>query len=172
MVKRTEDGRLCITDERLGAFILSLEKESDRALVIIVGTVLEERLKKILNEFLIQNKESHVFIGRNLGCLEALNRAVFCMGLISHWEYRFINRIRILRNSFAHQFIDKGFDGTLEAKKAEVFGMLAEFMPGHDRNAFETSRAAFQELAVNITWTIWERSYEIGASKSVAHERD
>ncbi len=114
---RHEDGKIVITDEKLEKFLLSLSQESDRALVIIVSAVLEEKLKEILGAFLVDVTESEVFLKRNLQNIDSSSRAAFCLGLISQREYRLIDRIRKMRNDFARSFATNDFDGTLESKK-------------------------------------------------------
>lgn len=167
---RYEDGKITIADDKLGKFMLSLSKETDRALVIIVAAVLDEKLKEILGAFLVGGKESEIFLKRNLQNFDTTNRAAFCLGLISKREYRLINGIRTLRNSFAHTFVTGDFDGTLESKKSEVFDMVTRFLPAYDKRDFKSSREAFEVIVIDIVASIWERDSEIEPIENIRTE--
>jgi hypothetical protein len=170
-IKRAADGSAILTDERLGVFFKSLAEETDRGIVIIVGTVVEERLALLLGEVLIPQPESRSFIHRSLSGLEARAKAAYCIGVISRREYEIVQFIRRVRNDFAHQFLSKGFDGTLDTKKAVLFGALATFLPGYEPKEIGTPRKAFETLAVHIITAIWDREHEFEDSDYI-YERE
>ena len=170
-IKQTDDGKAVIVDKELSAFFGSLSKESDRGIVVIVGTVVEERLARLLREVLIQREESESFISRNLGGLEARAKAAYCIGVISRTEYELIQFLRRVRNDFAHKFITERFDGSLEAKKSEVYNALALFIPGYDSIKFDSTRQVFEALSVHIITAIWDREHEFGDSDYI-YERE
>jgi len=153
-----------IVDKKLGALFKCLSKETDRGIVIVVGTVIEERLARLLKEVLIHRRESDDFISRNLCGLEARAKAAYCIGAISRREFEMIDFVRRIRNDFAHQFITDSFDGSLQAKKAKVFDALTKFLPGYNLKTMQTTREAFETLAVHLITTIWEREHEFEES--------
>ena len=170
-LKFAKDGSVVVTDSKLARLFQSFTDESDRGLVVIVGTILEEKLGRILKEILIQKKESDALVDRNLSGFEARAKAAYCIGAISRCEYGMIEAIRRIRNDFAHQFVTDDFDGRLESKKAQVMDALAKFLPGYDRESFPSVRKAFEAFAVSIVTELWDREHELDKSDYI-HERE
>ncbi|MBC6973036.1 hypothetical protein H9I32_11800 [Bacillus sp. Xin] len=94
-----------------------LEKEitnqSDRAIAIIVASILEIQLKDILKQFMIKEKDidKDLFEGNSaLSNFSSKIKACYYLGLISQDEYKNLDRIRKIRNMFAHQIINISFE--------------------------------------------------------------
>lgn len=92
---------------------LELNSSSDRAVGILSGSVLDENLRKILINFLIDDKNlKKDFLG-NQGVLNTFDsriKACYYMGLIDDIEYKNLETIRKIRNKFAHTFEYIDFD--------------------------------------------------------------
>lgn len=90
-----------------------LNSSSDRAVGILSGSVLDENLRKILINFLIDDKNlKKDFLG-NQGVLNTFDsriKACYYMGLIDDIEYKNLETIRKIRNKFAHTFEYIDFD--------------------------------------------------------------
>ncbi|HUN84808.1 MAG TPA: MltR family transcriptional regulator [Terracidiphilus sp.] len=87
------------------AFLDSLNKESDRGAVLIAAAMLDDLLGKSVRAFLIDHKEvENLLEGFNapLGTLSSRALAAFSLGVISEREYRECDRLRKVRNIFAH----------------------------------------------------------------------
>jgi DNA-binding MltR family transcriptional regulator len=82
-----------------------LDKESDRGKVLISCGFLEERLKRILLAFMLENSQAQKLVeGANapLGTFAARTTACFVFGLISEDEHHDLILLRRIRNDFAH----------------------------------------------------------------------
>jgi hypothetical protein len=163
-IKCSADGKAVVVDKKLGIFLTSLSRETDRGLVLVVGTVLEERLALLLREILVQSEESDSLIKRNLRGLEARAKAAYCVGGISKRELEMIECIRNIRNDFAHRFVTEKFDGSLESKKGQLFQALTKLLPGINRHRLKSTRQAFEELALHVVCSIWDRPHEFEKS--------
>lgn len=88
------------------------ENSSDRAIAIVSAAFLDEVLGKILKEFFIDD-DSHdrtIFTGNGfLSTFSAKINLSYRLGLISEYEYKLINKIRSIRNIFAHELSDLNF---------------------------------------------------------------
>lgn len=84
-----------------------LQKETDRGVAILAAAMLDEKLKTILSNFLIQGVQSDALLkGSNapIGTFSAKLNMAFAVGLISSDEYHDAEIIRRIRNDFAHKF--------------------------------------------------------------------
>lgn len=91
--------------------------ESERASVIVGSALLDETLRQIITNFLIQDKTSkkkhdkELFEGYGpLATFSARIKIAFRLGLISENEKRNLDLIRKMRNDFAHKIDDLSFD--------------------------------------------------------------
>src|SRR6266568_559138 len=157
-----------IVKGKLGVFMHSLATESDRGVVIIVATVIEEILRKTMREFLIQESESDRLLRRNFQGLDSLSRASLCLGLISRRELKAIDAIRKIRNEFAHQFLSNKFDGTLQSHRHQVFAATQEYLPGRHAGPRDTARHTFDELPMALVFQLWSRAEEVANSETFA----
>ncbi|EJS59061.1 hypothetical protein ICE_01616 [Bacillus cereus BAG1X1-2] len=94
-----------------------LEKEianqSDRAIAIVCASIIDLQLKDILKEFMIKRKEidKDLFEGNSpLSNFSSKIKMCYYLGLISSDEYKNLDRIRKIRNMFAHQLINISFE--------------------------------------------------------------
>src|SRR5579872_3892781 len=87
------------------AFLDLLNKESERGAALIAAAMVDDLLERSLRAFLLDHKEiERLLEGFNapLGALSARALAAFGVGLLSEREYRECERIRKIRNVFAH----------------------------------------------------------------------
>lgn len=77
---------------------------SDRACVIVGVALLEDKLRMLLGEYLPRKHDnSSLFESYGvLGTFKAKIELSYRIGLISEHEYKLLNRVRNIRNSFAH----------------------------------------------------------------------
>ena len=108
-----------------------LEKGTDRAKVIVGATIIETQLEKLLEKVLVQNnklqKEAFDFNGF-LGTFSSKINACFLLGLISKKLYNDIQRLRKLRNQFAHDLLDCSLENKEVRAEVHKFKMLKECM--------------------------------------------
>ena len=87
------------------AFLDASNKESERGLVLICATMLDDLLEQAILAFLLDHIETKRLLeGFNapLGTLSARALAAFALGIVSEAEYRECERLRKIRNVFAH----------------------------------------------------------------------
>ena len=87
------------------AFLEALNKESERGAVLVAATMLEDLLGRSIHAFLIAHEETDRLLeGFNapLGTFSAWAIAAFALGILSEREFRECERIRKIRNVFAH----------------------------------------------------------------------
>lgn len=84
-------------------FLKEFQGESDRAAAIVGAAFLDEQLRFLLEEFLVDDPESKDLLEGALRGVTVRARAAFCLGFLSPLEYRDIGRILGIRNRFAHQ---------------------------------------------------------------------
>ena len=88
-------------------FLKEFQDETDRGASIMAGSILDEKLKKILYDFLIDCKQTKDLIdgyGAPIGTFSSRLNLAFSLGLISEHEFQDCNTIRKIRNEFAHKF--------------------------------------------------------------------
>lgn len=88
-------------------FLDQFNEESPRGAVLIACSYIEEQLRRIILNFLIEAPESDKLLEDHnapLGTFYARATAAFCFGLISTEEYQDCNILRRIRNEFAHSF--------------------------------------------------------------------
>ncbi|HGH7175506.1 TPA: MltR family transcriptional regulator [Bacillus wiedmannii] len=99
--------------EALKEFEKELENSSDRGLVLVSGSIIDELLCELLKAFLIKSKsvEKDLFkVNGVLATFEAKIQMSYYLGLISKNEKSNITYLQRVRNKFAHQFIDITFE--------------------------------------------------------------
>jgi DNA-binding MltR family transcriptional regulator len=87
------------------AFLPELNKESDRGLVMIAMSFIDELMRRTLLAFLLEGDTSSSLVeGFNapLGSLATRCAAAFALGLISERELQEADTLRKIRNQFAH----------------------------------------------------------------------
>lgn len=90
-------------------FVEEFLEEGDRAAVIYSSSLLDDLLARLLKAFLIDKKASEelLFGGHApLSTFSSRIKSCFCLGLILEEEYLDLNKIRKIRNEFAHNWDD------------------------------------------------------------------
>ena len=86
-------------------FLNALNKESERGAVLIAVAMLDDLLQRSISAFLLDHPDTKRLLeGFNapLGTFSARTLAAFSLGAISEGEYRECERVRKVRNEFAH----------------------------------------------------------------------
>lgn len=99
--KRRAQTRIKLDD--IKGFFREFGDESDRAAAILGATYLDECLRELIANFLVDDStEVDKLLGGPLQFFGSRVRASYCMGLISEDEYHDLKIIRDVRNDFAH----------------------------------------------------------------------
>ena len=94
-------------------FLDEFQKENDRSAAIIGAAFLDEHLKQLLANFMVDDpyEVKELLSGESpLGSFGARIRAAYCLGLISHEYFESLKLIKDVRNAFAHQLHGRTFD--------------------------------------------------------------
>jgi DNA-binding MltR family transcriptional regulator len=85
---------------------------SDRAAAIVGAAALDVHLERLLSAFMVDDmQEVNNLVasdnpGAPLGSFSARTRACYCLGLITRTAFDDLNRIRQIRNIFAHHVLE------------------------------------------------------------------
>jgi DNA-binding MltR family transcriptional regulator len=108
----------------MNAFLIEFQHESDRAAAVLGPALLDGLLKQLLASSVVSSKKSRELLNtnRSLGSFGASVTAAVAQGVISTAEASDLDRLRKVRNTFAHQlhgltFTDHGV--------ADLCGQLA-----------------------------------------------
>lgn len=96
----------------LKEFDKEVENNSDRGLVLICGSIIDQLLNDLLKSFFIKKDDidNNLFKnGQALGTFDGKVKAAFYLGLITKVERSNITYIQRIRNRFAHEIIDISF---------------------------------------------------------------
>lgn len=93
----------------------TLEKESDRGIILICASTLDSMLRDLIEKYLNQNKNRKKEIAKLFEYPNPLNtfaskiQMSYCMGLIKKEIYEDLERVRKIRNELAHGYDFKDF---------------------------------------------------------------
>lgn len=93
--------------KQINKIVSEFKKETDRGLAILAASMLDQKLKIILSNYLIKCKQSDLLLnspGAPISTFSARLNMAFSLGLISEDEYHDSEVIRKIRNDFAHKF--------------------------------------------------------------------
>jgi len=143
--------------------IEQFQKESDRAAVILITSILDELLLKLLKCFLvpISSSEDNLFDNANspLSNFSSKIDISFRLGLISNKFSRDLHLIRKIRNSFAHDIFNCNFENGAvksridELEKSIIHSQKIDNIPRQD-DLLKGSRGMFLYLAGFMIWQI------------------
>jgi mannitol operon repressor len=93
-------------------FLESVKKESDRGAVLILAALLDDLLELSIRSLLLDHVRTDQLLDNGpLGSLGSRALAAFVLGILSESEYQECERVRKVRNVFAHE-VDCTFETT------------------------------------------------------------
>lgn len=141
--------------KELGRFLKEFNRESDRGAALIAASLLDQRLKEILEGFLLEDKEcSALFSLPNapLSTFSAKASMAYSLCLIQKNEFEEITLIRRIRNEFGHKWKDVDFKNE---KVVSYCNKLPWLGPSeHEKQATTRSRFNFSVaiLSFDLVW--------------------
>jgi mannitol operon repressor len=157
-------------------FFDEMRGESDRSAAIIGAAFLDEHLKQLLTNYLVDDgKEVTLFLSSEspLGSFGARIRAAYCMGLISKEYFDGLKIIKEIRNAFAHQLHGRSFTDSDIVEACKRLQALMPIKPRFihsPREMFESS-TIFVLMDINLrTSTILQKRCKTPPAPSVAQE--
>lgn len=130
---------------------------SDRACVIVGAALLEDVLRALLAEYFTHKADSNKLFDHSgaLGTFSAKIELSFHLGLISDYEYKLLNKIRDIRNRFAHRTCMSSFQDD-PGIKDEITAVLTI----NDKLWFRLKLVHADEALVKISSdNPWKREY-------------
>ena len=112
-----------------------LDKDSDRAVVIVATAMVDDALKEILKRKLLPAKDKEYCIVSSpsspLGSFSSRINACFQLGSISSNMHRDLHILRKLRNEFAHKPFDLNFNSASVKSRVIELDKISKYL---DRN--------------------------------------
>lgn len=141
----------------LSAFLQEINRESDRGMVLVGLSSIDDRLRATLAAFMCSGRQTDELLsGANaaLGTLSSRSAACLALGLIEKLEFDEINILRKIRNEFAHGLVSARFaDPRIEALCNSLKSPLPEFVPKQQ----QTTRFKFSNAVTSIMTRILYR---------------
>jgi mannitol operon repressor len=149
------------------AFLDALNKESERGMVLVAATMLEDLLGRSIHAFLIAHEETDRLLeGFNapLGTFSARALAAFGLGILSEREFRECERIRKIRNVFAHNVHSSFQDQKIKDMCATLQFSAKDYGDVHvdARGQFNTAAVAFISSLTNRAHYVGQRRLKYG----------
>jgi hypothetical protein len=134
-------------------FLTELSRESDRGMVLIATSYIDDLLRQTIEAFLLESSSTKALLeGFNapLGSFSTRIAAATAMGLISESESKEAHRLRKIRNLFAHHVHVSFSDGNLISlcKNLDLAAKNYDDVVVDARGQFSTSAVA---LIMNLT---------------------
>lgn len=139
------------------AFLDELNKESERGAALIAGAMLDDLLERSIRSFLLDHEEVvRLLKGFNapLGTLSARALVAFALGVISEREYRECERLRKIRNVFAHNVHASFSDQNVKDMCANLDYSAKDY-----ENVVVGARGQFTTAAVGVILNLTNRPH-------------
>ena len=157
--KKSQEETLAKSKDFQG-FLDEFQKETDRSAAIIGAAFLDEHLKQLLANFMVDDpNEVKQLLSQEspLGSFGARIRAAYCLGLISRQYFESLKLIKDVRNAFAHQLHGLTFE---DKDVADACKKLQALQPLKSRFA-QTPRQMFVNSATFILMDISIRALTV-----------
>ncbi len=135
------------------SFLPKLNEESDRGMVLIATSFIDELLRRTLLAFMIEGKTGVSLVEGDrapLGTFATRSAAAFALGLINAREKQEADRLRQVRNRFAHQ-VHVSFDDEKIATLCAQLDMAAKDYGDVTVGARGQFSSAALSLILNLT---------------------
>ena len=116
---------------------------SDRVAVLLGATIVDTHLERLLSKFFLNSaKETKELLSSSnasapLSSFSARTKIAYCLGLIEKIEFEDLNRIREIRNTFAHNLFECDFDTTSVRDALTSMHHMRHFQSEHPELLFE-----------------------------------
>lgn len=150
------------------SFLPELNKESDRGVVLIVTSFIDELMRRTLLAFFIESKASVALVeGFNapLGTFSTRISAAFALGLITDREFRDCEILRKVRNKFAHHIHVSFGDPSIR----DVCLNLTFSAKRHD-DVEVSARGAFTSAAISLILNLTNRPAYVARKRRICEE--
>lgn len=151
------------TMDDYNSLLATLEHLDERGLVLTLAAFAEECLGVLLGAFMVRNKAAEKLLeGFNapLGTLSARTQASFALGLITVEQYGDLERLRKIRNEFAHSWRPMSLDD-------QKLSLLIDGIAYCPYSPFPSTRK--DKLQNSLSWVLLE--LRVNANQLVTNRR-
>ncbi|MDO7874735.1 hypothetical protein Q5H93_08320 [Hymenobacter sp. ASUV-10] len=134
----------------LHAVLRELEIESDRGVAILGVSMLDQRLLELLHHLFVPCPQTKQLLSGPISSFANRLNLAMATGLIAADEYAECNRLRAIRNDFAHKFeLDFSFSNEQVKKRCEKLEMFYE--PDSEEELSECNPESEEQVETEIT---------------------
>ena len=146
------------------------DKESDRAAVILVGSIVDELLKSLLSAHLVAvtSSKDDLFDGPNapLSDFNARIEMAYRLGIVSVKFTRDLHLIRKIRNEFAHNIHGCSFnDARVSSRIVEL--TKSHGIIGRSKHKYPEILSTRDQFLQSASWMTWHLTQEIKETQSI-----
>jgi DNA-binding MltR family transcriptional regulator len=152
--------------QRLMKLAKALWKETERGCVLVAASMLDELLRKLLEEFLVDCTATAQLLssekgGGRLGEFFARTNVAYALGLITKSEMQRLLAVGEMRNQLAHRWEVATF-----ADIADIDGRL-QVITGRPVDGYTSARKHFMDGIANLIFLLLNRINEIAPERRV-----
>lgn len=145
------------------------EKESDRAAVILTGSLFDNALAQLLRVSLVACPTSNddLLEGANapISTFSSRINACYRLGLISRQMCRDLHLVRSIRNSFAHHVSDCSFEDTAVRSKILEIAKSSDIIERYPEIRKNSPKGARGDFLMCTSWMLWAVNRHIEIAK-------
>jgi hypothetical protein len=150
------------TNEEFDALMISLEKMEDRAAVLVLSSIIDNLLEyAILTKFVRLNKKKRDKLFRNptapLSSMSAKIAVANALGILGDEPRAQLDRIRSIRNAFAHAMKTIMFDDPLIAEECKKLDPRRIISGGTYQPSTDSARERFQITGTLISMILMKQ---------------
>jgi DNA-binding MltR family transcriptional regulator len=148
-------------------FLEPFQSETDRAAALLAAAMLDDKLREILESFLLDSKISRRLLDSPNAALRGFSSridAAYALGFLDDAEYKELHIVRDIRNDFAHSWRTLTFE--TQSVRDRVRNLHIRGMFGLPTGA-EPAREHFNYSVIAILITLMYRNRSAGAERRV-----
>lgn len=133
--------------QEVGIFRMHLDRETDRGCALMSAAFLDEKLKELLQQYMVQDTQSLKELFSGNGAISSFSSRIelsYLLGLISKNVRKDLNLIRKIRNEFAHSIEIIDFD------HPKISGRILELQSGFFKDKQLSMRKIYNRMAFYI----------------------
>jgi DNA-binding MltR family transcriptional regulator len=151
------------------AFLPELNKETDRGMVLIATSFIDELMRRTLLAFLVESETSSALVegfSAPLGGFATRSAAAFALGLISERELKEADTLRKIRNQFAHH-VHVSFENQSVVDLCKNLTMAAQDYSAvqDQRTVTVEARGRFSTAAVALILNLTNRPHYVAQKR-------
>ncbi len=149
---------------RLKLFLEATKGETERGRALVAASLIEEMLNEILRGFLMDNKGTKQLLEEHNAPISSFaSKIALCraLGLVTSEEFDDMERVRKIRNSFAHNVMCSFEEPKIfEIAKAMKLGMEElDKLPKGDKGRVDEPKGRYSMVTTAIVLELYNRAH-------------